>query len=292
MAFSTADGEAHLPAAPQLEVWKAAVVGSPIAHSQSPVLHRAAFRALGLRWTYDRIDCTAERFPDMVDALGPEWIGLSVTMPNKVAALDCATHCSARAQVVGSANTLVRTSTGWRADSTDVDGVSGALRAAGVSRVDSGVVVGAGGTARPALLALSELGARELVVVARNAERARPTVEVARHVGADTSLVGFDPAALRAVCARADAVVSTVPAAVAASVAGSIAAAPVVVDAIYDPWPTPLASEVRAAGHTAVSGVEMLLHQAFGQVEQFTGRPAPREAMTEALYALDMFAAE
>ncbi|MBF6170316.1 shikimate dehydrogenase [Nocardia blacklockiae] len=262
---------------------RAAVLGSPIAHSRSPQLHLAAYRALGLDWTYERIECTAERLPGLVDGLGPEWVGLSVTMPGKVAALEYAAEVTERAVLAGSANTLVRTDGGWRADCTDVDGVRGALQAAGVERASRAVVLGAGGTARPALLALAELGVREVAVLARDAGRAANALALARRLDMSAELVGFDDAPVRAVCARADVAVSTVPADGAAPVAAAVAAAPVVLDAIYNPWPTPLAAAVRAAGGTVISGLQMLLHQAYGQVEQFTGQPAPRAAMAAAL---------
>ena len=94
---------------------KAAVLGSPVAHSRSPQLHLAAYRALGLDdWTYDRIECTADELPALVAGFGPEWVGVSVTMPGKFAALRFADERSARAELIGSANTLVRTEHGWR----------------------------------------------------------------------------------------------------------------------------------------------------------------------------------
>ncbi|MCP2298240.1 shikimate dehydrogenase [Nocardia amikacinitolerans] len=264
---------------------KAAVLGKPIAHSRSPQLHLAAYRALGLDWTYERIECTAEQLPGLVDGLGPEWIGLSVTMPGKEAALAYADERTDRAVLVGSANTLVRTAGGWRADCTDVDGVLGALRGGGVTEIAEGLVLGAGGTARPALLALSELGAKSVTVVARDAGRARGALELADELGMAASVIAFDSDAVRGASASADAVVSTIPAEAGALVAEAVAVAPVVLDAIYNPWPTPLAAAVERAGHTVVSGLQMLLNQAYGQVEQFTGRPAPRAAMAAAVDA-------
>ncbi|VFA98458.1 shikimate dehydrogenase [Nocardia cyriacigeorgica] len=265
------------------EVRKAAVLGSPIAHSRSPQLHLAAYRALGLPWTYDRIECTAEQLPGLVDGLGPEWVGLSVTMPGKEAALAYATERTERAELVGSANTLLRIDGGWRADCTDVDGVLGALRGGGVEALAEAVVLGAGGTARPALLALAELGATAVTIVARDAGRAASAVDLAHRLGLTAAVIGFDPAAVGAAAARSGAAVSTVPPAAAAVVADAVAAVPVVLDAIYNPWPTPLAQAVVRAGQTVVSGLDMLINQAYGQVEQFTGRPAPREAMAAAL---------
>ncbi|MFC9471147.1 shikimate dehydrogenase [Nocardia sp. NPDC056952] len=264
---------------------KAAVLGQPIAHSRSPQLHLAAYRALGLDWSYERIECDAARLPGLVGELGPEWVGLSVTMPGKEAALAVAAERTERAVLVGSANTLVRVDAGWSADCTDVDGVLGALRGGGVSTIDEAVVLGAGGTARPALLALSELGAKKVTVIARDAGRARSALELADRLGLRATVVPLDGEQVRAVCASAGAVVSTVPAEAAAVIASDVAVAPVVLDAIYNPWPTPLATAVEAAGHTVVSGLQMLLNQAYGQVELFTGQPAPRAAMAAALEA-------
>lgn len=268
---------------------RAAVLGSPIRHSRSPDLHLAAYRALGLDdWTYDRIECTGEQLPGLVGCLGPEWVGLSVTMPGKVAALDFADERTERAVLAGSANTLVRTSRGWRADCTDVDGVTGALAEAGVVDLSgrSVVVVGAGGTSRPAVVALAGLGARSVTVVARSEQRAEDTLDCATRSGMRAAFLDVADPDLALVASAATVLVSTVPAAGAAPVAAALAEAPLVLDAIYDPWPTPLASAVDAAGGTVVSGLSMLLNQAFGQVEQFTGHPAPRQAMREALASI------
>lgn len=265
---------------------KAAVLGSPITHSKSPLLHLAAYRALGLTgWTYDRIDCTGDTLPGLVSGLGDEWVGLSVTMPGKFAALEYATERTERAVTVGSANTLVRIDGGWRADCTDVDGVSGALGTVDVTDLTGrrAVVVGSGGTSRPAIVALAGLGARDITVVARSQERAAETFDCAEAVGATATWMGFDDPDLGEVCAGAGALVSTVPAVAAAPHAETLARAPFILDAIYDPWPTPLAAAAQARGTVVVSGLYMLLHQAFGQVEQFTGRPAPRAAMASAV---------
>ncbi|WP_068166797.1 shikimate dehydrogenase [Rhodococcus phenolicus] len=265
---------------------RAAVLGSPIRHSKSPLLHLAAYRALGLTdWTYERIECTGEQLPGFVDSLGPEWVGLSVTMPGKFAALACADERTDRAVTIGSANTLVRTEGGWRADCTDVDGVTGALGTIGVTDLTgrSAVVVGNGGTSRPAIVGLASLGVREITVVARSQARATETYDCAEAVGVTPRWVGFEDPALADVCAGAGALVSTVPAAGAAPFADVLARAPFILDAIYDPWPTPLASAAQSRGSVVVSGLYMLLHQAFGQVEQFTGHPAPQAAMAQAV---------
>src|SRR5262245_35723709 len=140
---------------------KAAVLGSPIVHSRSPQLHLAAYRALGLEgWTYERIECTADQLPTVVGGFGPEWVGVSVTMPGKFAALEFADVRTGRAQLVGSANTLVRTPHGWRADNTDVDGVMGALGEASGHTI----VVGSGGTVPQVVLHEDAIGVERLLV--------------------------------------------------------------------------------------------------------------------------------
>ena len=261
---------------------KAAVLGSPVAHSRSPQLHLAAYRALGLDdWTYRRIECGAEELPSLVASLGPEWVGLSVTMPGKFAALQVADERTERAELVGSANTLVRTPTGWRADNTDVDGVSGALgHRSGMRRA---LVLGSGGTAPAAVVALAGLGVTHLTVAARSRDKAARLLDLGSRLGVETAFREVTDPQLGAIADSADVLVSTIPADAAAGLADLVAGVPVLLDAIYDPWPTPLARAVAARGGEVISGLQMLLHQAFSQVEQFTGRPAPREQMAAAL---------
>ncbi|HKI40719.1 MAG TPA: shikimate dehydrogenase [Mycobacterium sp.] len=262
---------------------KAGVLGKPIAHSKSPQLHLAAYRALGLSdWTYERIECGAEELPAVVGGFGPEWVGVSVTMPGKLAALRFADERTTRADLVGSANTLVRSAAGWRADNTDIDGVTGALGTAS----GPALVCGSGGTAPAAVVGLAELGVTDITVVARDPRKASRLVDLGARLGVATRFCGLASAELAGRVAAARVLVSTLPADVAARYAGRFAPIAVLLDAIYDPWPTPLAAAVAAAGGRVVGGAQMLLHQAFAQVEQFTGLPAPREAMACALEAL------
>jgi shikimate dehydrogenase len=259
---------------------KAGVLGRPIAHSKSPDLHLAAYRALGLRnWTYERIECGAEELPGVVAGFGPEWVGVSVTAPGKFAALRFADERTERADLVGSANTLVRAPAGWRADNTDVDGVTGAIGSAS----GRALVCGSGGTAPAAIVGLAELGVTGVTVVARDPQKASRLVDLGTRVGVATRFCGLDSDELAGEVAAAEVLVSTVPAEVAARYAGTLAPIPVLLDAVYDPWPTPLAAAVGAAGGRVIDGLQMLLHQAFSQVEQFTGLPAPRAAMEAAL---------
>jgi shikimate dehydrogenase len=257
------------------------VVGSPVAHSLSPVLHLAAYEALGLTgWTYDRIEADGASLPALVASLDASWVGLSVTMPGKRAALSSATSATPRARAVGAANTLVRKESGWHADCTDVDGVVGALRTV---PGDTGVVLGAGGTACAALAGLAALAVSSVTIVARDPSRTREALRCAAEVGMTALVVPWATADFAELAARSAVVVNTAPAAAIESHVAELAAAPCVLDVIYHPWPTPLAQAVSRSGGRLATGLDMLLHQAFGQVTQFTGQPAPREAMQKAL---------
>ncbi|WP_338595573.1 shikimate dehydrogenase [Saccharopolyspora sp. SCSIO 74807] len=264
---------------------RAAVVGSPIGHSLSPVLHEAAYRELGLPWSYERIERDAAGLAGLAGELGPEWAGLSVTMPGKHAALRLAERATERAAAVGVANTLTRSETGgWDADCTDVDGVAGALRAAGgFTGGRSALVLGAGGTAAAAVAAFAELGLGEVTLAVREPARAGEVLATAERVGLSVAVERLDELDLASVAASVDVLVSTLPAGAADAFAPELARAACVLDVIYHPWPTPLAQAVGKEGGRLATGLDMLLHQAFGQVELFTGLPAPRVAMRDAL---------
>jgi shikimate dehydrogenase len=267
------------------EVRRAGVAGSPVAHSLSPVLHDAAYRELGLTgWTYERIEADAAALPALVSSLDESWAGLSVTMPGKQAALSVATDATARAVAVGAANTLVHQDSGWRADCTDVDGVVGALRAVGFTGSGYGVVLGAGGTACAAIAGLADLGMGRAYVVARDPARAETAVRCGSKLGMPVEVVRWASASWEELARDSAVVISTAPSAGVESLAHALALAPCVLDVIYHPWPTKLAAAVVARDGLVATGLDMLLHQAFGQVEQFTGQQAPRAAMRDALH--------
>ncbi|MDT5250154.1 MAG: shikimate dehydrogenase, partial [Mycobacterium sp.] len=147
-------------------------------------------------------------------------------------------------------------------------------------RIGRAAVLGSGGTAPAAVVGLAELGITDITVVARNPDRAQPLVALGHRLGIESRWT-----ALGTLMADVDidVVVSTLPADVAAQYAATVIGVPLLLDAIYDPWPTQLAQAVEGAGGRVVSGLQMLLHQAFAQVEQFTGQSAPKEVMSAAL---------
>jgi shikimate dehydrogenase len=261
---------------------RAAVIGRPVAHSLSPLLHRAAYAALGLSdWTYDALDLGPEDLPVLLAGLGEEWRGFSVTMPCKQAAADVADVVEPLPRLLHAANTLVRTDAGWRAENTDVTGIGMALQLAGAEEVESATIIGAGGTAAAAAVAVASLGARHVDVVVRDTSRAGDVTRVLDALDVRATVTPLADASL-----TAPLVVSTVPIDAQPGLLGlPWRAGHTVLDVLYAPWPTPLAGRVAAAGGTVASGLEVLFWQATVQVELMTGLPAPIEAMRSALDA-------
>jgi shikimate dehydrogenase len=255
------------------------VLGDPIAHSLSPVLHRAGYAALGLDWSYDAHRVAADGLPGFVAGLDTSWRGLSLTMPHKRTALGLAAKVSARAALAGAANTLVLEGGAvLLADNTDLPGAAAAVRERYDGPVTAGTVLGGGATAASTGLALVELGARDVTLLVRSPERAAEALAaIARHPASPRVEVG----SLAADAPRGEVVVSTIPAAAQdAGLVARCADVPVVFEALYDPWPTPLAAS--AAGRVLVGGLDLLVHQAALQFELFTGLPCPLDVMRAA----------
>jgi shikimate dehydrogenase len=259
---------------------KAGVLGRPVEHSLSPVLHRAAYAALGLNWTYDAIDCGVDELSTVL-ADRADWAGFSATMPLKHALLDVAVEVRERAASIGAANTLLARPAGWLADNTDAYGIAAALSEHDV-RPRSVTLLGAGGTAQAVLAALVELGLGGCTVLVREPSRAGALTATAERLGAQVSV---DILAAGHPALAVDLVVSTLPPGAADEFAArDWTSEQAVLDVVYRPWPTPLAAAAAAGGATVVSGALMLLHQAAEQVRLMTGRDAPVEAMREALH--------
>jgi shikimate dehydrogenase len=262
---------------------RAAVLGSPIAHSLSPVLHNAAYAALGLGdWTYTAIECDEAGLPALLASCDGQWAGLSLTMPLKRAVLPLLDRTEPLAVDVGGANTVVFERRERHGYNTDVPGMVAALAEAGVTAPSSATILGAGATACAALGALRETGLTSAVVLVRNRARAGDLLAAASRLGMVVDLRPFDSGVR-----GGDLLVSTVPAGAAdfyAERGGLIRLGPsAVLDVVYHPWPTPLAQAAVKSGAVVVSGFDLLLHQAARQVELMTGiKPAPLEQMRAA----------
>ena len=261
----------------------AAVLGHPISHSLSPVLHNAAYAALGLTdWSYEAIDCVEDGLAALLaDRAG--WAGFSCTMPLKRVALQLADEADQLAVAVGAANTLLpRAGGGWRAAMTDVVGITAALSEAGSSVGGRRVtLLGAGGTAQAALVAASELGAAQCTALVRDRGRTEELQATAERLGIRVRIADLDRDAPEL---DAELIISTLPAHAGDPLAQRAwRVGQTLLDASYNPWPSALAAAAAAAGAIIVSGAAMLLHQAAEQVRLMTGATPPLEAMRAAL---------
>ena len=264
---------------------RAAVLGSPISHSRSPLLHRAAYAALGLDWTYDAIEVTTSDLAGFLDTCDwPEWAGLSLTMPLKTDVLPLLDDVSETASLTHAANTIVFTEQGRAGHNTDVAGMVRALQEAqgSVLAPQRGAIIGSGATARSALVALARMGARDVDVIARSPERAQGLRLLGSELGVVVSVSPWESAAP----IEADAVIATVPPGAADALAPRVPAAPgVLLDVAYGTGVTALTSAWTRAGGASADGLDLLLWQAVDQVRLMTGHEAPVMAMRDALRA-------
>lgn len=261
---------------------RAAVLGSPIAHSLSPVLHRAAYAELGLdTWSYDRFDVDEAALPGFVEGLDSSWAGLSLTMPLKRAVIPLLNRISDTAASVEAVNTVVLTEDGRRTgDNTDIPGMVAALRERGVDKVESAAILGAGATASSALAALAGICTGPVTAYVRSAARADEMRGWGERLGVDVRTADWTDAAQGL---RAPLVIATTPAGTTDALAQAVTETPgTLFDVLYEPWPTVLASRWTEAGAPVVGGLDLLVHQAVLQVEQMTGRDAPLAVMRAA----------
>lgn len=265
--------------------FRAAVLGSPIDHSLSPVLHRAAYVARGLDGEYSAIEIDEFGLAGFWETLDDSWVGLSLTMPLKVTVLPLLDAITDRALQIGAVNTVVFDDGRATGHNTDVPGMVKALDEVQPDRdrTSSVAIIGAGATARSAVAAVIERhGAHvPLVAYARREEQTLELAELAGRIGGRLDVGVWSDVAH---AFSSDLVVSTLPGdsdletALPASVG-------VLLDVAYDPWPTRLSSRWREAGGLVATGADLLLWQATEQVELMTGRPAPVAAMRSALVA-------
>lgn len=257
---------------------RAGVLGSPIHHSLSPVLHRAAYAHLGLDARgarYDAVEVTEGGLAPFLDGLGPRWRGLSLTMPLKHAVLPLLTSVSETARRVAAVNTVVLAPGRREGHNTDVPGMVAALAAQGVDDVAYAVVLGGGATARSAVAALASL-TRAVLVVVRSPGRADALRETGTAYGVEVTVVTDAPTAAHL---GAPLVVATTPPGPTDAMAPWVPTSPgVLFDVVYDPWPTPLAAAWASAGGVVLGGLDLLVHQAALQVPLQTGVEVdPRE---------------
>lgn len=247
-----------------------AVLGSPIAHSKSPKLHEAAYRVLGLPWSYTAMEVVEGSLGAFVNTCDAAWRGLSLTMPLKREVLPMLASRTSLVDTVGAANTvLFDDQGGLHGFNTDVAGIIAALADHGMTTLESVQILGGGATAASVLAAVAQLGATRALVSTRDPDKSaflRPIaaaleIELTiRPLGAmDRSLI------------VPSAVISTLPGGVEHGMTypEAVREGAALLDVAYEQWPSELAQSWSAVGGAVVSGLEMLLHQAVGQVRIF-----------------------
>lgn len=258
---------------------KAAVLGSPIAHSKSPELHTAAYRELGLDWTYERHEVREHELASFLQEHAGEFKGLSLTMPLKDEAFRIAETKDAASYATAACNTLVFDGE-LRGYNTDVVGFIEALRSAGMPSPESVCILGTGATARSAAVAMLQTGIRELHVVGRRSEACEAFEAWFRGVGGRIAVHAWSELPMDVALT-----ISTTP-------AGATDDRPLpqtpgwLFDVVYAPWPTTYAARWSATGTTVLSGLDLLVHQAAEQVLLMTGTGGhERQRIVAAMYA-------
>lgn len=275
-----------------MTMW-AAVIGSPIAHSLSPVIHRAAWQQLGIDgWEYRRAEVTEESLPTFIGQLDESFRGLSVTMPCKQAVMPLLDAIDPLASAVGAVNTVVPSAGMLAGFNTDVTGIASAIRRAcsrsGVPVPSSALVLGARATASSALAALGELGITTTTVAARRFGGPGSVISAASRLGVSVEQVMWsDVSAVASAAARADVLISTLPAGVADPIASRLAPreGQILLDVIYSPRDTALRTTFEKAGGVVAEGTDMLVYQGAAQVQLMTGRSPDPAVMRHALEA-------
>jgi shikimate dehydrogenase len=261
---------------------RCAVLGKPIAHSLSPVMHRAAYTHLGLDWTYDAIEVAESELEGFLAGCDGSWRGLSLTMPLKRKVIGLADEVSKVARILNVANTVEFREGRVVVSNTDCTGALAALAERGVRKIKTARILGGGATAASIAYALASKGVKHLEFVVRDPERARGAVAIAENAGVDVVVREMDKPLIDVV----DLLVSTIPeGAVHQRAHDLVDSARAVFDVIYDPWPTPLAKAAKEAGVPLVSGLDLLAHQASFQVELMTGSPVEADLLREAALA-------
>lgn len=256
---------------------RAAVLGSPISHSLSPVLHRTAYEKLGIFGRYQAIDVTADGLKEFIEGLDETWTGLSLTMPLKEEVLSLADEVDPLALKIHSANTLIRCEKGWRAISTDVNGFTQALNEDGSTDFTTVIVLGSGATARAAAAACDGEG-RHITVIHRNQLR-----ELAMRQAVSLASIEFLP--WGSDLFEVDLLINATPAGVADDYVerlnGNVQG--IFFEALYNPWPTKLLARWRGLGGYGIDGLDLLVHQGIDQVELMTGMALKRSVLAPVL---------
>lgn len=258
-----------------------AVLGSPISHSKSPIIHSAAYRVLGLDWEYSKFEVRKGGLSNFLSGLDENWLGLSLTMPLKEEAAVAAVNLDEAAQLTGAVNTLLKVNQSWHGFNTDVFGIVQAVQSANLGNIASVLIIGSGATATSAVAAVKIFAPEaEVSVFARNPVTRGLLVDFAQQIGLKSKVARR----LRGASLHSDLVIATLPAKALDDSAKRVTRIRgfnprgAILDVAYDPWPSKFASLWQSKGQPIISGFEMLLWQAVGQIRIFTSSD-PNQAL-------------
>lgn len=252
---------------------KLSVLGSPIEHSKSPLIHAAAYSVLGLDWIYERNEVRKGGLRGFIEGLDDSWLGLSLTMPLKEEAAKFATWVDKAAEATGAVNTLVRSESGWNGYNTDVFGIVQAVHQANLGELNRVLIIGSGATATSAAVSIRQLAPNSLVLIqARNQKTRDKLAGFCKDLGLKTKKVG----SLKRAINKADLVIATLPGGALNEDAAKLSKwrgfkpTGAVLDVAYQPWPSSFAQLWLDQNRPIISGLEMLLWQAIAQIRIFT----------------------
>ena len=258
---------------------RGAVLGSPISHSLSPVMHKAAFEFLGIAGAYSAIDVPSGELAQFIAKSSDDFDYLSLTMPLKEEVLALDVKADGLTHRIQSGNTLFKIENSWNLTSTDGSGLIAALDNAGITQLHSVLILGAGGTARAVTGALDAIS-KNIHVLGRSSVR-----QEALESAIVNSSFEYHRWSLDVDFSSYDLVVNTTPAGAADLLANSVhpGIAATLFDVIYKPWPTELAQRWSDCGGKVINGLELLLYQGIDQLEIVLGKPLDRAGLAEHL---------
>ena len=250
----------------RIQLIKAAVLGSPIDHSLSPLLHTIAYTELGLESEYSRIEVKNGELEGFLKNCDSSWTGFSLTMPLKEEVLSCSKDISEIAKRIRSANTLVRTSDGYRATSTDISGFTHALTAHGAEARGQVLIIGAGATARAVAAACDGVATR-ITIMNRSPSRVQALANCVEL--SELAFISWDESEF---FEEADLIISTTPEGASDSLIDFFPLRPTSIffDVLYKPWPTRACAAWGARGGQIIDGLDLLIHQGIDQVAMFS----------------------
>jgi len=257
-----------------MRVFNGAVLGSPISHSLSPVIHQVAYESLGISAKYTAIEVRSGKLAEFLKSTPPELNSFSLTMPLKEELVDLDFPTSELAKRIRSANTLIKVGESWKVDSTDVVGFQQSVSAKTNATFQNILILGGGATARAAIAAFDSVGA-QIDIASRSEHRKESLIKAS--LFAQISVIGFDE---QIDWPKYDLVVNTSPAGAADKLVTTIAGASALLfESLYHPWPTALMSFWRNVGLESIDGLDLLVHQAISQISIFAGVPVKRSQL-------------